>query len=84
MFFVRNEMRNEMASIGAVRCLLNSILHTSVGVRPCTPWSPRTVGLCRFRRGHAGKSVAWAEVGAAQSELDAAANEIDPKLPARD
>jgi hypothetical protein len=28
--------------------------------------------------------VAWAEVRAAQSELDAAANEIDPKFPARD
>ena len=33
---------------------------------------------------HPGKSVAWAEVRAAQSELDAAANEIDPKLTARD
>jgi len=33
---------------------------------------------------HPGKSVAWAEVRAAQSELDAAANEIDPKFPARD
>ena len=30
------------------------------------------------------KSVAWAEVRAAQSELDAAANEIDPKFLARD
>ena len=30
------------------------------------------------------ESVAWAEVRAAQSELDAAANEIDPKFPARD
>jgi hypothetical protein len=33
---------------------------------------------------HPEKSVAWAEVRAAQSELDAAANEIDPKFPARD
>ena len=33
---------------------------------------------------HPGKSVAWGEVTAAQSELDAAANEIDPKFPARD
>lgn len=30
------------------------------------------------------KSGAWAKVRAAQSELDAAANEIDPKFPARD
>jgi hypothetical protein len=34
--------------------------------------------------GHPGKSVAWAEVRAAQFELDAAANEIDPKFPVRD
>ena len=33
---------------------------------------------------HPGKSVAWAEVRAAQSGLDAAANEIDPKFSARD
>jgi hypothetical protein len=30
------------------------------------------------------KSVAWAEVRAEQSELDAAVNEIDPKFPAQD
>jgi hypothetical protein len=30
------------------------------------------------------KSVAWAEVRAAQSELDAAANETDPEFPARE
>jgi hypothetical protein len=30
------------------------------------------------------KTGAWAEARAAQSELDAAANEIDPKFPARD
>ena len=33
---------------------------------------------------HPGKSVALGEVTAAQSELDAAANEIDPKFPTRD
>ena len=33
---------------------------------------------------YSGKSVAWAEVRAAQSELDAAANEIDPKSTAQD
>jgi hypothetical protein len=33
---------------------------------------------------HPEKFVAWAEVRAAQSELDAAANEIDSNLPAQD
>ncbi len=33
---------------------------------------------------HSEKSVAWAEVRAAHSVLDPAANEIDPKFPALD
>jgi hypothetical protein len=55
--------------------ILQSVLHALVTANDrFVQISPR----------HPEKSVVWAEARAAQSELDAAANEINPKFPVRD
>ena len=78
MFFVRNEMRNEL--------LLELLL-----VVDTDPTFARWNRALKAPRGcigslysvfgqTPGKAPAWAAVRAAQAELDAAANEIDPKF----
>ena len=42
------------------------------------------IAFFSFRTDTPGKAPAWAEATAAQSELNAAANEIDPTFLARD